>query len=79
MKYRVIDMYEDVYGELIYESDDLLQALIAAENHCIDTDDECKLIIKTYDGINIMFGDRYYDFTGAIDLLHGLYRAGILN
>lgn len=78
MKYRVIDMYENPQGDLVYESDNLLSVILAAESHCIDTDDECKLIIQTNDGINIMFGEYYYDFTAGADLLRGLIRIGLI-
>lgn len=78
MKYHVIDMYENPHGELICTADSLMSALGKAADFCIDTDDECKLVIRTKEGGNVMFGDCYNDFIAAIDLMRGLYNTKII-
>lgn len=78
MKYHVIDMYENPHGDLICTTDNLLSALSKAADFCVDTDGECKVVIKNNYGVNLMIGSFYYDFTAAIELLRGLYRAGII-
>ncbi len=77
-KYHVVDMYENVRGVLICTTTNLMHAIGTAADYCIDTDNKCKLVIATEDGITIMFGDCYNDFTIALDLMRGLYRAGII-
>ena len=78
MKYRAIDLYENPHGDLVFESDNLLSVLYAAEGHCIDTDDECNIVIQTNTGVDLIAGNYYSEFTPAIELLRGLYRAGII-
>lgn len=76
--FRAVDVYENPCGDLLCKSNDLLTVLNAARQHCIDTDEECIVIIQSSNGINIMSNGTYDNFTASIELIQGLYSEGII-
>ena len=53
MRYKVIDCYEDIFGDTVFVSDSLEECLMFCREYAKDTDGEC--LLRVYDD---MAGER---------------------
>lgn len=48
-RFDLIDFYEDVSGELVFSSDDIIEIIKKAKKYIAETDGECSLAVADWD------------------------------